>query len=59
MLNKNDFKIGDVVKLNSGGPHMTINYIRGNGDIDCVYSTIKEKIKPIKELDPNTLTKIR
>ena len=30
-----EFKIGDVVKLKSGGPTMTVNNIEENGEIYC------------------------
>lgn len=32
MTNQTDFKVGDVVQLNSGGPPMTISSIT-NGDL--------------------------
>ena len=34
--NDNNFKSGDVVRLNSGGPDMTIKSISGH-QVSCVY----------------------
>jgi uncharacterized protein YodC (DUF2158 family) len=30
-----DFEIGDVVQLRSGGPKMTVNSLVSNGDVVC------------------------
>jgi len=32
---KGRFKVGDVVKLKSGGPEMTVNYRHDDGDYYC------------------------
>ena len=37
------FSVGDVVRLKSGGPVMTVVYRDGDGDIDCVWFDGKEK----------------
>lgn len=31
------FKIGDVVKLKSGGPDMTVTYTGSDGKLDCTW----------------------
>ena len=31
------FKIGDVVRLNSGGPNMTVHDIRNEDDVVCTW----------------------
>ena len=31
------FNIGDVVQLNSGGPKMTVEKMRQDGNVDCVW----------------------
>ena len=31
------FEIGDVVKLNSGSPSMTVTYLRDDGKISCYW----------------------
>ena len=33
----NEFKVGDVVTLNSGGPKMTISSIGSDGTISCTW----------------------
>ena len=33
------FNIGDVLRLKSGGPDMTINYIADDGDVQCYWFT--------------------
>lgn len=32
-----ELKEGDVVTLKSEGPPMTVNYIQGNDDVQCVF----------------------
>jgi uncharacterized protein YodC (DUF2158 family) len=32
-----NFKIGDVVKLKSGGPSMTVSSLESNGELWCVW----------------------
>ena len=67
MARKSKYKIGDIVRLKSGGPSMTVESIRdSDGDIYChwfagdklhagVFSP--EAIGPEDELDP--LNKLR
>jgi uncharacterized protein YodC (DUF2158 family) len=33
----NQFKVGDMVKLKSGGPKMTVNSILANGKLMCAW----------------------
>ena len=40
---KTDFKIGDVVVLNSGGPRMTITDIIGDGKVNCMWFNYDDK----------------
>lgn len=55
-----DFKVGDVVRLKSGGPNMTIemdaesNY-ESKGQIRCVWFDGKKKL--MDDFVPATLTK--
>jgi len=38
------FRVGDVVRLNSGGPLMTVWRLADNGEIDCVWFDGKEVV---------------
>jgi len=49
-------KVGDVVQLKSGGPHMTIDEVRKDGDVRCVwFSGDKPEHAVFK---PDVLTKV-
>jgi uncharacterized protein YodC (DUF2158 family) len=37
------FRVGDVVQLNSGGPEMTISFILPTGKVFCVWFDGSEK----------------
>jgi uncharacterized protein YodC (DUF2158 family) len=42
-MKKEDLKIGDIVKLKSGGPQMTINYIQSQKESDIISSVFFNK----------------
>lgn len=59
MAANEQFKVGDLVKLKSGGPVMTINYIREEQDNECVCVWFTEKKEAIsKHFNQATLMKI-
>lgn len=35
MAKEGRFQLGDIVKLKSGGPEMTVDYVFGDGDYRC------------------------
>ena len=35
-MSSEEFKVGDVVELKSGGPHMTVSYIKDDS-CDCLW----------------------
>ncbi|MEO6301754.1 MAG: DUF2158 domain-containing protein [Bacteroidia bacterium] len=59
-MDKNEhFKLGDLVKLKSGGPVMTVKYIRDGQDNECVCVWFTEKKEVIsKHFNQATLMKI-
>ena len=51
------FKVGEIVKLKSGGPSMSVKTIYGGGDVGCQWfagSTLKSG-----NFDPDTLIKVK
>ena len=59
MANKErKFKVGDVVRLNSGGPDMTVtSLVNGQVFLNCTY--FDGELKEVKRIDENTLTIVR
>ena len=58
IMSERPFKVGDVVKLKSNGPEMTVQRVLpGNLSVDCIYFDGKEFIK--KSFKDSLLIKIR
>ena len=47
-----DFKIGDVVQLKSGGPHMTVSHVNDKGNLSCHW--FNEKASEYEHNWPNS-----
>lgn len=53
------FQVGDLVKLKSGGPTMTINYIRNEQEDECVCTWFNDKKEVIsRHFSKATLVRI-
>jgi uncharacterized protein YodC (DUF2158 family) len=39
------FKIGDVVRIQSGGPAMTVEYLTDDYNVKCVWFNKRQKLK--------------
>ncbi|WP_398482298.1 YodC family protein [Tardiphaga sp.] len=57
-----DFKEGDMVRVKSGGPTMTVNYIRPDEgrEIQCVWFNHENTVWTVKYevFNPNVLKKL-
>lgn len=53
------FKIGDLVRLKSGGPIMTINYVKDYEENECICIWFNDKKEVLsRSFNPTTLVKI-
>lgn len=43
-MSEASFRVGDVVRLRSGGPAMTVECLRGGGLVDCVWFSEGHKL---------------
>lgn len=50
-----EFKVGDVVKLKSSGPKMTVTNISSDNEVSCIWFDVNERKNGCFPLD--TLTK--
>lgn len=58
MANENDFKIGDVVTLKSGGPKMTVYFLDSSKDyIYCTWHSVSEDSFKERKFKSNCLIK--
>lgn len=54
-MNEQQFKLGDIARLKSGGPPMTVNYISDKREsVECVWFDDKEE-RQNSDFNPNTL----
>jgi uncharacterized protein YodC (DUF2158 family) len=44
MENKNEFSKGETVRLNSGGPLMTISNVLSNNQLECIWFNNEDEV---------------